>query len=106
MDGAGTERLIRRAIEYNARFAASYALLGKVLMGGGRLEEAAGALQEAVRLRADYTPAHYYLANVYRKLGREEEARREFAEVARLKQEESKPVPALSYHRGATNEHK
>jgi tetratricopeptide (TPR) repeat protein len=100
MDAEGTEKLIRRSIEYNSRFAASYALLGKVLMGGGRLEAAAGALEEAVRLRAEYTPAHYYLANVYRKLGRDEEAKREFAAVARLKEEESKPVPKLSYHRG------
>jgi Flp pilus assembly protein TadD len=71
-------------------------------MGGGRLEEAAGALEEAVRLRRNYTPAHYYLANVYRKLGREDEAKREFGEVTRLKEEESKPVPKLSYHRGGS----
>jgi tetratricopeptide (TPR) repeat protein len=100
MDPTGAEVLIRRSIEYNSRFAASYALLGKVLMGSGRLEPAATALEEAVRLRPDYTPAHYYLANVYRKLGRDGDARREFAEVSRLKQEESKPVPKLNYHRG------
>ena len=100
MDPAGTEALIRRSIEYNSRFAASYALLGKVLMGSGRPEPAAGALEEAIRLRPDYTPAHYYLANVYRKLGRASEASREFAAVSRLKEEESKPVPKLSYHRG------
>jgi tetratricopeptide (TPR) repeat protein len=100
LDPAGTEILIRRSIDYNSRFAASYALLGKVLMGSGRLEPAAGALEEAVRLRPDYTPAHYYLANVYRKLGRDDDARREFAAVSRLKEEETKPVPKLSYHRG------
>ncbi len=100
MDPAETETLVRRSIEYNSRFAASYALLGKVLMGSGRLEPAAAALEEAVRLRPDYTPAHYYLANVYRKLGRASEADREFAAVSRLKEEESKPVPKLSYHRG------
>ncbi len=100
MDPAGTEALIRRSIEYNSRFAASYALLGKVLMSRDRLEPAAAALEEAIRLRPDYTPAHYYLANVYRKLGRAEQADREFTAVSRLKQEESKPVPRLSYHRG------
>jgi tetratricopeptide (TPR) repeat protein len=100
MDSAGTESLIRRSIEYNSRFAASYALLGKVLLGSGRPEPAAAALEEAVRLRPDYTPAHYYLANVYRKLGRDDDASREFAVVSRLKQEESKPVPKLSYRRG------
>jgi tetratricopeptide (TPR) repeat protein len=100
VDPAETERLIRQSIEYNSRFAASYALLGKVLMASGRLEPAANALEQAVQLRPEYTPAHYYLANVYRKLGRESDSDREFAVVSRLKEEESKPVPKLSYHRG------
>ena len=100
MDAAVTESLIRRSIECNSRFAASYALLGRVLMGSGRLEPAAAALEEAVRLRPDYTPAHYYLAIVYRRLGRGDDAGRESAEVSRLNEEESKPVPKLSYHRG------
>jgi tetratricopeptide (TPR) repeat protein len=100
-DPSETEALLRRAIERNPQFAASHALLGKILMNSGRPELAAASLEEAIRLRPDYTPAHYYLANVYRTLGRAPDAKREFAEVARLKEEESKPTIRLSYHRGS-----
>jgi tetratricopeptide (TPR) repeat protein len=100
MELSETESLLRRAIECNSRFAASYALLGKVLVNSGRLQPAAAALEQAIRLRPDYTPAHYYLATVYKRLGRAEEAQRELREVARLNEEAGKPVPKLSYHRG------
>ena len=66
----------------------------------GKLQPAIGALEEAIRLRPDFTPAHYYLANAYKQAGRAEDSRREFAEVSRLTQVESRPVQTLRYHRG------
>lgn len=99
-DAAQTESIVRRSIQYNSRFAASHALLGRILMLQGRLQPAIGALEEAIRLRPDFTPAHYYLANAYKQAGRADDSHREFAEVSRLKQVESRPVPTLRYHRG------
>ncbi len=94
------EASLREALRLNPNFAASYALLGKVLLEQTRDEEAARALEEAVRLRPEYSPAHLYLANAYRKLRREHEAAREFQIVRDLKAKEMQPPPALSYHRG------
>ncbi|MDQ6707612.1 MAG: tetratricopeptide repeat protein, partial [Acidobacteriota bacterium] len=100
-DGAEAEKLVRESLRLNPNFAASYALLGKVLVTNDRAGDGAEALEQATRLRPDYAPAHLYLANAYRKLGRTADAKREFDTVRILKQKEQAPAPALSYHRGA-----
>ena len=99
-DPAGAEKLLRRAIQLKPDFAASHALLGKILLEADRASEAVLPLEEAVRLRPDYSPAHYHLATAYRKLGRREDAAREFQIVSDLKDRERQPAPALLYHRG------
>ncbi len=99
LEGAETEALLRRAIRIRPEFAASHALLGKVLLEGGRGQEAARSLEEAVRLRPDYSPARYHLAAAYRKLGRAQDAERELRVFSELKDKERLPVPALLYHR-------
>jgi tetratricopeptide (TPR) repeat protein len=95
-----TEALVRRSLELNPQFAASQLLLGRLLLDGGRNQEAADALEYAVRLRPKYAAAHLYLATAYRRLGRPEEARRQSAEVSKIN-EENGPVPHLVYHRGS-----
>jgi protein O-GlcNAc transferase len=95
-----TENLVRRAIQLNPDFAASHALLGKILLETGRTEDSVAALKEAIRLRPDYSPAHYHLANAYRTLGRHAEAARELEVVRELKERERQPVQSLRYHRG------
>ena len=65
-----------------------------------RAAEAVPALEQGTRLRPDYSPAHYHLATAYRKLGRDQEAAREFQIVSELKEKERRPLPALRYHRG------
>ncbi|HYM09494.1 MAG TPA: tetratricopeptide repeat protein [Bryobacterales bacterium] len=90
-----TEGLLRRAIQIKPEFAASHALLGKILLEGGRAAEAAPVLEQAVRLRPDYAPSHYYLATAYRQLGRKQEAAREFQAVSDLNKKERESVPPL-----------
>jgi tetratricopeptide (TPR) repeat protein len=91
--------LLRKAIELNRDFAASFALLGKLLLQDGRAEEAARELEHAIQLRPDYLPAHYYLGNAYKKLGREADAAHEFQLVRELNEKQS-TKPSLRYHRG------
>ena len=95
-----TEALLRKGIGLNPGFAASYALLGKLLLEGNRAAEAVPELEHAIQLRPDYPPAHLYLGNAYKKLGREAEAAREFQSVRDLNEKQS-ARPGLLYHRGA-----
>jgi tetratricopeptide (TPR) repeat protein len=99
-DPQETEKLLHRSIELNPDFAASQALLGKLLTQENRLDEAVQQLEHAVRLRPDYTPGHLYLGNAYRKSGREVEASREFQMVKELNEKQTSR-PSLLYHRGA-----
>jgi tetratricopeptide (TPR) repeat protein len=90
---------LRQSTDRNPRFAAAYALSGKVMMGQERIEESVAQLKRATELRPDYSPAHLYLGNAYRKLGRDAEAAREFQTVRELKEKEDQ-IPSLRYHRG------
>jgi hypothetical protein len=42
-----------------------------------------------------------YLANAYNRAGRKQDFQRETAELARLNELQSRPVPHLLYHRGS-----
>jgi tetratricopeptide (TPR) repeat protein len=53
--------------------------LGKSLVSANRAEEAVAPLEAAVKLAPDNPVAHYQLSFAYRRLGREEEAKRELA---------------------------
>jgi tetratricopeptide (TPR) repeat protein len=100
MDALQTEPLARRSLELNPRFAAAHALLGRVLLDLNDPAQAVSELRDAIRLRPGYAPAHLYLSRALRKLGKAEEAQKEAAEVSKLNEEESRPVPHLLYHRG------
>lgn len=93
------EALLNKAIGLNPDFAASFALLGKLLLQDGRAEEAARELEHAIQLRPDYRPAHLYLGNTYKKLGREGDAAHEFQLVRELNEKQS-TQPSLRYHGG------
>jgi tetratricopeptide (TPR) repeat protein len=99
-DRQGTEALLRKGIGLNPRFAASYALLGKLLLDGNSAAEAVAELEHAIQLRPDYPPPHLYLATAYKKLGREADAARELQRVRDLNEKQS-TRPSLIYHRGA-----
>jgi len=91
---------VRQSLARKADFAASHALLGKMLLRAGELDGAVGSFEEAIRHRPDLIQAHLQLAQTYRKLGRAAEAKREFAIVRDLTQKEAQPKPSLRYHRG------
>src|SRR5205085_9546927 len=90
--------LLRQSMERNPRFAAAYALKGKLLLAQNRTGESIVQLKRATELRPDYTPAHLYLGNAYRKAGRDTDAAREFQTVRELKEQEGH-VPSLLYHK-------
>jgi tetratricopeptide (TPR) repeat protein len=94
------EELLREGIRLNPRFAASHALLGKVLLDSGRHEDAIEPLETAIRLRPDYSPAYMHLAMALRKAGREKEAGEMLRKFQKVKEKEGQPAPALHYSRG------
>jgi tetratricopeptide (TPR) repeat protein len=98
-DPERTLGLLRQSIARNPRFAAAYALEGKVLLAQDRTQDAIVPLQRATELRPDYPPAHLYLGNAYRKLGRGADAAREFQTLRELN-EKAGQTPSLRYHRG------
>lgn len=94
------EPLLLESVRLNPNFAASHALLGKLLLSEGQPEKAIPHLEQAVRLRKDYAPAMLHLAQAYQKAGRAGEAADAFARFRQSSEEERKPRPALKYHRG------
>lgn len=93
------KKLIGEAVGRNPRFAASHALLGKVLLREGKAEQAVAALGRAVELRPDLTQAHLHLAQAFQQLGRAQQASHEFAVVRELKLKEAQPFESLKYGR-------
>ena len=96
----GVRDAVAHSLARKPDFAASHALLGKIQLREGELQAAAASLEQAIRYRPDLAQAHLQLAQAYRKLGRAEEASREFAIVSELKNKEAQPKPSLRYHRG------
>ena len=90
----------RESLRLKPDFAASHALLGKILLREGDAAAAIRSFQEAIRYRPGLTQAHLQLAQAYRKAGREADAAREFEIVRQLKKKEAEPLPSLLYHRG------
>jgi hypothetical protein len=76
--------LYRHAVEVNPSNPEMHAGLGQALLLHNALPEAAVALEEAVRLDGDNPRWRRLLAFCYRRLGREEDARVQEAEVHRL----------------------
>jgi tetratricopeptide (TPR) repeat protein len=61
--------------------------LGKALIQLKRYAEAAGAMEEAVKIDPDVAPVHLYLSQAYRALGRSDDAKKEAAVFTRLNRE-------------------
>jgi tetratricopeptide (TPR) repeat protein len=92
-------QLLNTSLQHNERFAAAYALRGKLFLRQGAIDQAISALQRAVQLRPDLAQAHLQLAQAYRKAGDEASAQRHFAVVREIKQRELVPRPSLRYRR-------
>jgi tetratricopeptide (TPR) repeat protein len=72
------ERAAKQAIWLNESFSGSYVTLGQIALKKGDLELARGLLERAVKMEPGNQNAHYALAKTYQRLGRAEEANRQF----------------------------
>lgn len=73
-----------------------HAELGRANMTAGHLEAAIGELETARRLMPGNAQVHFFLAQVYRRAGRKEDAQRETAQFEKLKaQQDPLGVPGL-----------
>jgi tetratricopeptide (TPR) repeat protein len=83
----------KRATTLDAGFAEAYVGLGSALVSEKRYAEAVPPLETAVKLAPDDPMAHYNLATALSRVGRKEEADREFA-IHRKMQEATPPAAA------------
>jgi tetratricopeptide (TPR) repeat protein len=78
---------LKHATSLDAKSFEAHWALGRALMLGESFAEAAESLQTAVALAPDRSDAHYQYGLALRRLGRNEEAKREFAIVERINAE-------------------
>jgi tetratricopeptide (TPR) repeat protein len=78
---------LRSLLDLEPRLGKGRYLLGKLLLAQGSLEGALEQLEAAAGLTPDDASVHYQLGQAYQKLGRREEARREFDTFRQLKNE-------------------
>ena len=90
-DTAGAIDHYKRATTLDAGFAEAYVGLGSALVAEKRYAEAVSPLETAVKLAPDDPMAHYNLATALNRVGRKEEADREFA-IHRKMQEAAPPA--------------
>ncbi len=76
---------LNRAIELNTNSVSARALRGRLLLGAGRVKEAVGDLELALRHDPSSRSALYNLARAYRTLGRTEESRLLFDRIQNQK---------------------
>ncbi|RPJ86894.1 MAG: tetratricopeptide repeat protein [Acidobacteria bacterium] len=79
---------LQKALELEPQSPEGNALLGKILFDQGKAAEALPKLELAVKGDPQEPEKRFLLARVYQKLGRREDASREFAEVQRQKTEQ------------------
>jgi tetratricopeptide (TPR) repeat protein len=76
--------LLRKAIKERNDLRFAYVDLGAVLTDLKQYKEAIAALEQAVKMDPSQPDAHYRLARVYREMGDEDKAKKEFIEVRNL----------------------
>jgi tetratricopeptide (TPR) repeat protein len=72
------ERALKQAIWLNESFSGPYVTLGQIALKRDDFELAAGLLERAVKMEPNNQNAHYSLAKTYQKLGRIDDANRQF----------------------------
>lgn len=78
-------RHFKRAIELQPKFADAFIAIGKILIATGEAARAISTLEKAVLIDPANEVAHYRLGQALQKLGKKEDADREFAEFRRLR---------------------
>ncbi len=81
-------RALEKSVSLNPEFAASRAVLGKLLLRRNQTDRAIAELEKALDLDPNETSSLYQLALAYRKKGALERAKELFAKVDRVKSEE------------------
>jgi tetratricopeptide (TPR) repeat protein len=72
------ERTLKQAIWLNESFSGPYVTLGQIALKRRDFKLAAGLLERAVKMEPNNQNAHYSLAKTYQKLGRTDDANRQF----------------------------
>ena len=85
---AQAESLLKKAVELMPRSAEGHYLLGQLAMQQSRLKDAETELSLSERSDPDRSKAHFALSVVYRRMGRTDDATKEFALYQNLKQVE------------------
>jgi Flp pilus assembly protein TadD len=89
-DLAEALRHVRQALSLDPQSPESKGLLGRILLRQERPAEAVPTSNLAVAKKPTDQELRYHLARALQKLGRRDDAAREFAEVRRLKEEQLK----------------
>jgi tetratricopeptide (TPR) repeat protein len=92
-DLARVEALLRRAMALDAKHAKARLQLGILLSEQRRWHEAIRPLQAAIVIEPDLAPAHFRLAQAYRRTGQAALADRELSTFEALKERETAPAP-------------
>ena len=76
---AGAIEHFTRATKLDAGFGDAFLSLGRALLESDKVAEAVGPLETAVKLQPDNPTVHFTLGTAYQRLGRQQDAAREFA---------------------------
>ena len=85
--------LLRAVLKVRPGFADARYLLGKILLAQGTLPEALEHLEAAARIAPDEANIHYQLGQAYQKLGRTEDAQKQFEIFRQLKDKRRGSTP-------------
>ena len=88
--------LLQRAIKLRNDIRVAYVDIGAILSDQKKYSEALAALLHAEKLDPSQPDAHYRLARVYRAMGNQAAAQREFAKVGELQEKSEEMAPKLS----------
>lgn len=91
---AQAESLLRQAIKLTPQSSEARYLLGQLALQDGRLQEALDELTQSIHSDPDRSKPHFALSGVYRRLGRTDDAAKEFALYQKLKQGEEDTAPS------------
>lgn len=91
------ERVLKQAIWLNETFSGPYVLLGEIGLKKGDLDLAQAFLERASKMDPNNYYAHFFLARVYQRLGRTQEATREFESARSLRAQKESSSQLLSH---------
>ena len=85
------EKAIERAIQLRSTEPESYYLLGKIKFHQGLYPETITLLRKVIEIQSDHAPAHYLLADAYKRIGQIDLSQKQFEIHERLKKRREEP---------------